>query len=305
MRVQSKLILLLVLGLLVIVACQAVPSPTTTPLVPSATSASTATATPSDATATPPPTPAVTATLTPTTATTTTLSLYFFRNGKLGVVHRNLERTSQIGSTALQALLAGPTQAEQSLGFRSAIPSGTQLHKLTINGDQATVDLSSSFTSEATASLLKQRVAEVVFTLTQFPTVRSVLITVDGVPIEPQAAGLTSNAPFTRAVFEDLLPAIFIESPAPGDTVSTPLRIWGTANVFEATFHLSITDTHGTVLADQPVTATSGSGTRGTFEVTVQLPLQKPTPVNVIAFELSPRDGSPTNRVEIPITVAP
>jgi hypothetical protein len=298
MRVHPKLILLVMVGLLVIAACQTAPLPTATP-------ASTATVPPPTATTAPTPPPAVTATLTPTPPPTTTLSLYFFRDGKLGVVHRKLEQTRQIGTVALQALLAGPTAAEQALGFRSAIPTGTQLHTLTINGDQATADLSGAFTTEATASLLKQRVAEVVFTLTQFPTIHSVLITVDGVPIEPQAAGLRSNAPFTRAVFEDLLPAIFVESPAPGDTVSTPLRIWGTANVFEATFHLSITDTRGTVLADQPVTATSGSGTRGTFEVTVQLPLQKPTPVNVIVFELSPRDGSPTNRVEIPITVAP
>jgi len=298
MRVHPKLILLVMVGLLVIAACQTAPLPTATP-------ASTATVPPPTATTAPPPPPAVTATLTPTPPPTTTLSLYFFRDGKLGVVHRKLEQTRQIGTVALQALLAGPTAAEQALGFRSAIPTGTQLHTLTINGGQATADLSGAFTTEATASLLKQRVAEVVFTLTQFPTIRSVLITVDGVPIEPQAAGLRSSAPFTRAVFEDLLPAIFVESPAPGDDLPAMFQVWGTANTFEATFQLTIIAAGGAVLFDQPVMATAGSGTRGQFAVTVRVPVTGPTAATLAVYERSARDGTQVNRVEIPVQVTP
>ena len=56
----------------------------------------------------------------------------------------------------------------------SAIPAGTRLLGLSIAGQIATVDLSSEFESGGGATSVLGRLAQVVYTLTQFPTVTSV-----------------------------------------------------------------------------------------------------------------------------------
>ena len=50
--------------------------------------------------------------------------------------------------------------------------------------------------------------------------------------------------------------------------MSSPLRVTGTANTFEATFNYELNDTDGKVVDKNFVTATSGTGTRGTFDFT-------------------------------------
>jgi predicted DsbA family dithiol-disulfide isomerase len=64
----------------------------------------------------------------------------------------------------------------------------------------------------------------------------------------------------------DLLAPIVIESPLPGDSVTSPIRVTGTANVFEATVSFEIRDAADKVVMRGFTTATSGTGTRGTFD---------------------------------------
>ena len=56
---------------------------------------------------------------------------------------------------------------------------------------------------------------------------------------------------------------IVVSSPAAGATVSSPARVAGTADVFEATFQLEVR-AHGKLVSSRTVHATSGTGTRGT-----------------------------------------
>lgn len=72
-------------------------------------------------------------------------------------------------------------------------------------------------------------------------------------------AGIVLDHPSTRAGLESVAPAILVESPAPGVVVHSPLRVWGTADVFEASFRLELTDASGHVLAAQAVRASSGT----------------------------------------------
>ena len=145
----------------------------------------------------------------------------------------------------------------------------------------ATVELDEELSTEARA--------QVVYTLTQFPTVESVEI--DG-------------QSYTRADFEEQTPSVLVESPLAFEEVTSPLRAEGTANTFEANFHYELTDTDGIIVDENFVTATSGTGTRGTFEFTT-----KPYTVpfdgigSLIVFESSAEDGSRMNEVEIPLTV--
>ena len=82
--------------------------------------------------------------------------------------------------------------------------------------------------------------------------------------------GITVDPPLGREDIEPQTPAILVESPAAGEPVSSPLTIRGTANTFEANFRVSVTAADGTTLYDSFVTATSGSGVRGTFDETLR-----------------------------------
>ena len=132
-----------------------------------------------------------------------------------------------------------------------------------------------------------ERTAEEVYTLSQFDPKKSVDV---------------GGKRYTRADFEDLTPAILVESPLPFASVSSPLRVWGTANTFEATFDYDVVDGAGKVVANHFVTATSGSGTRGTYDFTIRFSAPAGSG-KLVVYELSAKDGSRIHQVEIPLTL--
>lgn len=234
-----------------------------------------------------------------------TLTAYLLRDEKMAAVHRSVPHTQQTAAAALTALLEGPTAAEQAAGFSTSIPAGTTLNGVTISGTTATVDLSPAFTTGGGSMSMMGRVAQVTYTATQFPTVTGVLFRIDGKPLTTLGGeGLMLDSPQTRADSEDLQPAILVESPAWGDTVPATFTASGMSNTFEATHQLWVLAPSGTTLFDQHVTATSGTGTRGTWSQQVTLPAGTSGPVTLRVFEYSAKDGSPINQVEIPLTVA-
>lgn len=248
------------------------------------------------------PTPAAVSPTPTTGAQQTDVSVYFLRGEHLAAARRAIPRTPEIGTAALEELLTGPTAEEQSIGFSSAIPPGTRLRELSIENGVATVDLAGQFAEEGGSLSMMARVAQVVFTLTQFPSVQGVQFRLDGQPVEALGGeGLMLDRPVGRDGFEELLPAIFVESPAPFAVISGPIHLQGTANTFEATFMVRLTDASGAVLLEQPVMATSGSGTRGSFDVTLDLAVQRAGPGTLTVYEASARDGSPVNVVDIPV----
>jgi len=255
--------------------------------------------------------PTATVPVTPPGATVTpersmVVALYFLQGEHLAVVRRALEETPRVGTAALAALLTGPTPQEAAWGFTTEIPAGTQLRDLAIADGIATVDLSSPFTSGGGSFSMRARVAQVVFTLTQFPTVQAVRFRIDGQPVTTIGGeGVVVDPPPGRAAFEDLLPLIFVEAPGPGERVRSPLRVTGSANTFEATFMVRLRTADGTVLYEGPAMATSGSGTRGTFDLTLSFEVAEPVDGTLRLWEYSARDGSEINVVEIPLRLEP
>jgi hypothetical protein len=151
---------------------------------------------------------------------------------------------------------------------------------------------------------MRGRVAQVVFTLTQFPTVEAVRFELDGEALtELGGEGLVLEAPQTREDWEDLSPAILVESPLPFAAVTSPMRISGTGNTFEASFQATVTDAAGRVVYQQPQTATSGTGTRGTFDITATLDAPTPGRGTILVYEDSAENGQPINRVEVPVDI--
>lgn len=211
-----------------------------------------------------------------------------------------------VAASAMEGLLTGPTPDEQQrLGLHSSIPEGTVLHGVGVRDGIATVDLSSEYESGGGTASMGNRVAQVVFTLTQFPTVDSVQFELDGQPVTLfSGEGLILEEPQARDDYEGLSPAILVESPLPFTEVASPLRLTGTANTFEATFQIQITAPDGTMLYDRFATATSGTGTRGTFDVTARFEPPAPGMGELRVFEYSAKDGSVINDVTIPVRMS-
>jgi germination protein M len=205
------------------------------------------------------------------------VTLYFLRDGKVAPVQRGIVTGPAIGSATIRELLKGPSSDDE--GVRTAIPSGATLESLDIGNGVASLELSRPLPSQAA-------LAQIVYTLTQFSTVKRVSV-----------GGKTAG----RRAFEAQTPAILIESPVAGDTVQSGFEVTGTANTFEATFNYELKDAAGKVIAKNFVTATSGSGTRGTFRFTVIYKISKPQQGTLVAFEVSAADGSRTHTVETPL----
>jgi hypothetical protein len=133
--------------------------------------------------------------------------------------------------------------------------------------------------------------AEAVYTLSQF---------------DPEKAVAVRGKQYTRSDFEDETPAILVESPLPFDTVREPeLHATGTANTFEATFEYDLVGSDGKLLAHHFVTATSGSGTRGTFDFTVPFTVAHTQSAKLTVFESSAENGRRIHVVEIPLRLEP
>lgn len=232
---------------------------------------------------------------------TSTASVFLLRNEKVGPVRRPVVAATPARS-AMSELLAGPTAREQAEGLVTMIPVGTRLLGVVISNGIATVDLSKEFTTGGGSLSMQARVAQVVYTLTQFSTASSVNFKVDGAPLTVLGGeGITLDTPQTRADSENMTPAILVESPLPFDRVLSPTKITGTANTFEATFQITVTDSAGKKVYDHFATATSGSGTRGTFDESVTFSAAAPGRGTLEVFESSAEDGRAINVVKIPV----
>jgi germination protein M len=162
-------------------------------------------------------------------------------------------------ASVVDALRAGTTEQERAeLNLTTEVPTGD--------------------TEPSTAGL-----AQLVYTMTQPPLSDSAEI--DG-------------KRYTRADFEEQTPLILVESPLAYEEVTSPLRVTGTANTFEATFQYELKNSTGKVVDKHFVTATSGTGMRGTFDFTTK-PFEDVG--SLVVFELSAKDGSRVNEVEIPL----
>jgi Immunoglobulin-like domain of bacterial spore germination/Sporulation and spore germination len=236
---------------------------------PPATTGSIATTTTTATTTTPPRVP------------TTVVRVYFLRDGKVAPVAREVPQTQAVAFASLEELFAGPTAVDRADGLATSVPADASPGAVTLVNGVARVDI---------PQLPRAGLAQVVYTLTQFPTVRGVRT----------GRSIGDTKPLTRADFEDVTPAILVESPLPHEPVTSPLHVSGTANTFEATFDVRLLDSAGRQLVQKVVTATSGSGMRGTYDVALTFP-DTAIPRWLEAYEPSAENGRPLHKVRIPV----
>jgi hypothetical protein len=300
-RSTSRLSILLVAIGSLLAACAGSTGPLGTVPVPSGTpepsvvlGSPDVTPAPSDEpTSEPSSTPGGSATPTPSggSADTTIVRAYFWLDAPddgsdgLVAVLREVPNTKAVATAAITALLAGPTSSEGTRSISSQVPAGTQLLGLTVDDTGvATVNLSSEFIAGGPGKAYQTRLAQVVYTLTQFPSVNRVFFLIEG-------SGDTITV--GRSDYVDLLPDIWVDRPAFGAAIGNPARVTGNADVFEATFRIAILDGTGASLADVQAMATCGTGCRGTFDVTIPYTVGKAQYGTLRVYNPSAKDGTP------------
>jgi hypothetical protein len=238
----------------------------------------------------PQPSVSTRATNTITAFDTVYVPVYFVGGGKMAAVGRDCTGPVSVfylGECSIRALLKGPNAAERRIGFSTALPKNTALRKISETGDRLIAELSTNLDAAAQA--------QVVMTLTLDLGAQAH----DVVLITP--AGRTQ--PLTQADFEKLMPAVLIENPLPFEHVDSPLRVSGSSNTFEATSQLELLDARGKLLAAKTVTASSGTGTRGTFSVSLNFHAPAGA-ATLVSYEYSARDGSRIDVVRIPVRIS-
>ncbi len=236
---------------------------------------------------------------------------YYVLAGDVGVeglvpTLRVVPKTSGVARAAMEALLDSGTIRDAYRDISSAIPVGTKLLAISIRNGVATVDLSREFESGGGSASALNRLGQVVFTLTQFSTVRAVLGQVEGRTVTTFGSeGIVLDGPQARSDFADLLPSIFVDRPAFGAAAGNPARVTGNANVFEASFRIAILDGAGKTLVDQHAMATCGTGCRGTFDVTLKYTVAKAQWGTLRVYFGSAKDGSPQDIRDYPVWLTP
>jgi hypothetical protein len=202
--------------------------------------------------------------------TTAPLELFFLApDGKLVASKRLVRKTPRVAGVALHELSVAPPDATTD------VPVGL------------TVTIANGNAKVVGGPLSPTALTQVVYTLTQFPTVT----TVDGKSRQDVEA--------TR-----IAAPILVEQPLPNDSVTSPLHVSGTADTFEATFNYELKDAGGKLLAHGFVTASSGSGNRGTFDFTVPFKVDTTQSGTLVVYESSAADGSRIHVREIPVQLS-
>ncbi|MEI7744539.1 MAG: Gmad2 immunoglobulin-like domain-containing protein, partial [Chloroflexota bacterium] len=215
-------------------------------------------------------------------------------------VLRTVPKTTGVATAAMTALLAGTVDVEWSWDspIETAIPQGTTLVGVAVDGTTATVTLSPEWKAAAGTFDVGRPMEQIVYTLTQFSTIKKVIVaTEDG----------STSAALGRADFrvDGLLQPIFLDRPAFNAAFGNPGKISGVANVFEATFRIQLLNAKGQVIADQQVMASCGTGCWGSFKADVPYTVTKGQYGTLKVFDLSAKDGTPENEVSYRVWLTP
>ncbi len=104
-----------------------------------------------------------------------------FSCNKVFPVERQIVKTKAVARAALEELLKGATENEKSLGFFSNINPGVKIQKLTIENGVARVDFDEQLEYQVGGSCRVAAIRwEITETLKQFPSVQSVIISING-----------------------------------------------------------------------------------------------------------------------------
>ena len=224
------------------------------------------------------------------------LAVYYLRTFKgrpyLAPEWHPVPYTKAVAAAAVSELLDGEPYCP---GSRRPFPAGARLRGLQIDQGTATVELSGTALAARPGPARRWPLQALVHTLTQFPTVKRVVVEVGGAPV---------GRPLTRDPGIQLAP-IALAEPAPGALVEGDrLVVKGEASVYEGTVGLRLRDDRGQVMAQGHATAAKGAPGRGPFSGLLSFtPPASPHSWTVEAFEVSAEDGTIVYSVQLPVWV--
>jgi len=104
-----------------------------------------------------------------------------FSCNKVFPVEREVPKTQAVAGAALEELLKGSTDAEKEQGFFTSINPDVKIQKLSIENGIAKVEFDEQLEFQVGGSCRVAAIrAQITETLKQFPTVKSVIISIDG-----------------------------------------------------------------------------------------------------------------------------
>ena len=187
------------------------------------------------------------------------------------------------GSSAVAEMLSAPPTDPD---YMSPWPTSTRLLEYRVDGDDATVDVS-SLPDRATADSIA--VQQLVYTVTaNDPDVKQVQLRVNGK--QPSTGGL--DEPIGRAPRMDVQGLIWLLGPTEGATVSSPVEITGYGTAFEATVSWEVRRQGSDEVVAEGFTDAGANGEFADFADSVDL---EPGTYELRAFESSAEDGRPLN----------
>jgi len=135
------------------------------------------------------------------------VELFYIQEGLSAKAVIRAVDTPQVATNAIRALIEGPTPGEQDTELSTAIPPDTLLLGLVIEDGLATIDLSREFEVGGGTTNILSRLAQVVYTLTQFSSVDEVLFYLDGEPVDVfSGEGVVLGEPVDRDDYVALFP---------------------------------------------------------------------------------------------------
>jgi spore germination protein GerM len=198
--------------------------------------------------------------------------------------------------------------------FDTAIPDDVEVLDLSVaevNGEAVLVaDMNEAFLDGAGGALGDfTMLNQLIYTLTQSDPEQRVLFTVGNQPVVVFGSeGLVLTDPVGRDDFIHELNIIILTQPvlltdeSVDDDPQGGYAVVGRSNVFEAAMTVQVVNAStGEVTYEQPVMATSGSGTWGDFAVDIDAELIEPGVSSIRVFWYGAEDGTPSNVVTIPV----
>jgi spore germination protein GerM len=115
------------------------------------------------------------------TVKTMKVKLYFGYEDRVMAVTREVPYSQAVAKTAMLELLKGPSAEElKGLKLHNEIPKGTKVLSVILDGHTIKVDLSKEFDDGGGTLSMDMRLAQVVYTLTQYSTIESVEFYMEG-----------------------------------------------------------------------------------------------------------------------------
>ncbi len=242
----------------------------------------------------------------PPVTQTMDVAVYYLKNSADEIflvreVHQ-VERSKAIARAALNELIVGTPLTPEA--YR-VLPADTRILDINVDQGLATVDFSGEvLKANVGASGEALGIASIVNTLTEFSTIQSVQFTVDGQVDKGMDwwghVGLYEQ-PFSRNISSVYEPVIWVTAPVANQIISSPVKIIGTARVFEATVSFRLRDANGNILAEDFTTASEGAPSRGIFEAELAFNPEAAMKGQLEVFEVSMKDGSEVHKVIIPV----